>query len=304
MVLFSINYFDISTYIASGHIGLVHTNDGGDNWDFVWTFYDNGFEFGEIRTISVVNDSIAYTCGFGVKATLDSYSFILKTIDAGQSWEYVYYDDEAGWFYDLYAINKDTIFISDGGLHKSIDGGQNISQIFPYQPSPIRCIDFSNYPIGYVVGGNTMVMPGPITEFIAKTYDGGSDWEIQIDEPGIPLFNVNFINDTIGFAVGWDELILKTTNGGSISTHIKESKEKKSNVIIYPNPVNDFLFFKISDSITKDYNIEIFNAPGQLFYSQNLNTNCKIDVSGFPEGLYFVRISGNFLNDTKKVIIY
>ncbi|MFH0864796.1 MAG: T9SS type A sorting domain-containing protein [Bacteroidota bacterium] len=56
---------------------------------------------------------------------------------------------------------------------------------------------------------------------------------------------------------------------------------------IYPNPATNYLTIET----TQPSQIEILNLQGQIIYKSNTDEmNTSIDVSGFPEGLYMVKI--------------
>jgi hypothetical protein len=66
---------------------------------------------------------------------------------------------------------------------------------------------------------------------------------------------------------------------------------KTSNVIIYPNPVNDFLNFKIDPSVSAT--IELYDMQGRKVLSQSLGGNNSVFVSDLMKGIYQCRIISN-----------
>lgn len=58
---------------------------------------------------------------------------------------------------------------------------------------------------------------------------------------------------------------------------------------MYPNPVNDYL--SIKNTRHKIGKVEIFDATGRSVLNRS-EIPSLIDVSGFPEGIYFIRIAG------------
>jgi len=61
-------------------------------------------------------------------------------------------------------------------------------------------------------------------------------------------------------------------------------------VVIYPNPTNDFLHIK-SDETTIE-NVKIYDIKGALLYENNNNTNeININLSNFTAGIYFLKIN-------------
>ena len=72
---------------------------------------------------------------------------------------------------------------------------------------------------------------------------------------------------------------------------------------IYPNPANDYLMIN-TQSINND-EIQIFNAFGQnVMIVESLHNvpQQRIDISQLPSGIYFIRISNDVNNITKKII--
>ena len=72
---------------------------------------------------------------------------------------------------------------------------------------------------------------------------------------------------------------------------------------IYPNPANDYLMIN-TQSINND-EIQIFNAFGQnVMIVESLHNvpQQRIDISQLPAGIYFIRISNDVNNITKKII--
>lgn len=75
-----------------------------------------------------------------------------------------------------------------------------------------------------------------------------------------------------------------------------EEYETKFN--LYPNPVNDRLFIETTEDIKE---VIIYNIVGVPVY-QGSNITNSIEVSNFSEGIYFVRITTDKGEATKKFI--
>jgi len=62
---------------------------------------------------------------------------------------------------------------------------------------------------------------------------------------------------------------------------------KDSGVKIYPNPANGIVNIETKEALK----VEVFNVVGQLMYNnQHAATSCRIDVSNWKSGVYFVNI--------------
>jgi hypothetical protein len=68
------------------------------------------------------------------------------------------------------------------------------------------------------------------------------------------------------------------------------SNVKLSNIKIYPNPTNEFLFVKNANS--EFSKIEIFDIKGSLILTEKLVSNeQKINVNSLQKGMYFIQFS-------------
>ncbi|MBI1836486.1 MAG: T9SS type A sorting domain-containing protein [Flavobacteriia bacterium] len=59
---------------------------------------------------------------------------------------------------------------------------------------------------------------------------------------------------------------------------------------------------------TQDVTINIVNVEGKLVHSLNMTQvsgeiSQSIDVSQFPKGIYFVKISNDLISETRKIVI-
>jgi len=72
-------------------------------------------------------------------------------------------------------------------------------------------------------------------------------------------------------------------------------------LVIYPNPTNDFLNIK-SDETTIE-NVKIYDIKGALLYENKNNENqINIDLSDFTAGIYFLKINYPYGETTHKII--
>ena len=74
-------------------------------------------------------------------------------------------------------------------------------------------------------------------------------------------------------------------------------------VSLYPNPNAGIFNIKTSDSSTSTYNI--FSSNGAVLLSGKMNSNVsQLDMSGYPNGIYYIKISNtNSVSVTKKIVI-
>lgn len=67
---------------------------------------------------------------------------------------------------------------------------------------------FANYDTGYAVGGNIN------SSVFLKTTNGGSSWDLTTNTQTQWLYDVVFLNDTVGLACGYDGAMYKTVDAG------------------------------------------------------------------------------------------
>lgn len=70
-----------------------------------------------------------------------------------------------------------------------------------------------------------------------------------------------------------------------------ENFSNTNKLSIYPNPSSDII--KIQTNSYEKEEIQIYNSIGQLIKTSTILNNDKIDVSGFNNGIYFIRLKNN-----------
>ena len=194
---------------GSSALAFVSTGDGG----WVW---QNPLPQGD--QITAVDFVDSYT-GWAVGGWLDAWNMaghgvIMQTRDGGLTWhpqyrganrlnDVCFIDHKVGW-----AVGD------KGTVLKTKDGGNT----WQTQPSGtaanLASVDFVDADNGWAVAGPSGISPP--REFIFHTADGGATWEVQLDSGPLgyrPLYAVDFVSATTGWAVG-DGRILRTTDGG------------------------------------------------------------------------------------------
>lgn len=94
------------------------------------------------------------------------------------------------------------------------------------------CIDFPSDSIGYLVN---------FSGDFCSTSNSGSTWLLETSITNKKLFGVDFANDTIGYAVGEDGVIFKTTDGITWNQQTNPSTENLYGV----KAVNDTIAFAV-----------------------------------------------------------
>ncbi|MEO1383001.1 MAG: T9SS type A sorting domain-containing protein, partial [Bacteroidota bacterium] len=73
--------------------------------------------------------------------------------------------------------------------------------------------------------------------------------------------------------------------GGSLEI-VAENQLQEIGLHLYPNPVEDVLYFEIAQQMTE---VRVFNLAGQLVISQDKPQE-QLDVSRLSEGIYVLEI--------------
>ena len=72
---------------------------------------------------------------------------------------------------------------------------------------------------------------------------------------------------------------------------VEDLDNKERNIILYPNPVKDFLFIDFNDKNYQDSNYVLFDSQGKLIKTGNLNQQkSELDFSLLPTSVYIIQI--------------
>jgi len=104
-------------------------------------------------------------------------------------------------------------------------------------------------------------------------------------------------SDTIG--VTWDGATNLVVVTQDFITAIQE--KPGAGFQLYPNPI--LSQFTIESGIFHQYYVEITSLNGQQIYSKKMEgTSHEIDLSSFPNGVYFIIVRSKDLVTTRKII--
>jgi len=72
---------------------------------------------------------------------------------------------------------------------------------------------------------------------------------------------------------------------------VEDLDSKERNILLYPNPVKDFLFIDFNDKNYQDSNYVLFDSQGKLIKTGNLNQQkSELDFSLLPTSVYIIQI--------------
>ena len=205
------------------------TTDAGLNWTQVYSF-----EFNTIYDIQFLDANIGYACGENF--------LLLKTTDGGVSWNRIYIPVPEIEGHPQFMNLKKMIFFNEtsaylvggqnfngGTIIKTTDGG--ISWQYELYKSAIEGVYFFNESAGVIGGYGSM----------RRTIDSGQYYEL-LDIKNDYFNAISFLDNTIGFSVGYNGGIYKTADAGA--TWIKVEPFNK--VFQKRTHFNDILFINNS----------------------------------------------------------
>jgi photosystem II stability/assembly factor-like uncharacterized protein len=276
------------------------TTDGGLTWE----------KKGEISApedICFLNDTLGWAVGYSPFGT--DVGYIAKTIDGGETWEYLdimlpgYYIIPSG----IEFIDSLKGFIVGEGITKTTDGGKNWFS------------DYSTNAYGYDIGFLNDKY-GWICSWgqIYKTSDGGETWEAQFDT----LKNFRFEKivilkkDKVAYVLGVnDEDDTATLLRADLSgfTDVEENDgELPDNYYLaqnYPNPFNPSTTISYQLPVSSFVTLKIYNVLGQevaLLINEEKNAGQNTvtwNAEGFSSGVYIAEFdAGNFHNSIKLIL--
>lgn len=176
---------------------LKRTNDGGYSW-----YSDTLAPQGPFYEMEVSGNS-AYL--------LNYTSQIVKTINAGNTWEVLDVPPSSDRYWDIDIIDQNTLYIcgKNGELIKTVNGGHDWIDLSFYEDYNLTFMFWLDEDTGWIIDA--------LNKKILYTNDGGGSWEMSslIEE----LFtyqpeSIYFLNATTGFASTWEAMLFKTTDGG------------------------------------------------------------------------------------------
>jgi photosystem II stability/assembly factor-like uncharacterized protein len=279
---------------------LFSTQDGGKTWNYkkIIPYSFGGYD------LYFVNKNDGWLVGHN---DYNGAGEIHHTLDGGQTWELnkkksgywtykkvQFLDSLNGWVAGEYFQSE---------LLRTTNGGDSWEIIFnsPYQITDFLFQDKNH---GWIILSNVYdyhYAPYHHPTQLFYTSDGGQNWE----EFSIPCPNINaisFANLNVGWAVGYNGSILKTTTGGGITSiedrnaNLASNPDNFSLYQNYPNPFNPTTTISYQLPVSSEVELCIYNILGQRVTTLVSTTqpagNYKLrwDATGLAGGVYFYRL--------------
>jgi len=282
---------DENTGVAASRQYLIYTSDGGSNWNYI---PKPGSNMG-MTNVYIFSPSTIYLrvyCWSIDKDCPYKYSFF-RSYDLGKHWEAFDYSNIGGmnkmFFADSlngWMVGGDANGVGDQEIAKigaTKDGGKTWNLQFKDSLKPflvsLMDVSFKDKNNGIAVGrvGTALL-----------TTNGGLNWfpdniNVDLSKPYLipPVACYRNVNDPLFFGLE-GQIYYYSTN-----TYVTEQDKTLFDILISPNPANDYLTLSSNQNNAK---IEIFSTLGIKVLESEYKE--KIDVSGLAPGVYFVRIGG------------
>ena len=119
----------------------------------------------------------------------------------------------------------------------------------------------------------------------------------------VKVTDLDLRNDNVVFAATYGRGVFSGSFTNAVLTNDTFTNNK--NVSIYPNPVKDNLNINIKD-FSGEVLVKIIDSNGREVYNKNINTfniSNALDLSAFSSGIYVLKLSGEGLNYSEKIIL-
>lgn len=273
-------FIDSSTGFIANTLGSIYkTTNGADTWNEVLPKEKTWF-----RDIKFLDDRTGWFIADGL---YDEYTIIYKTTDGGDTWSPV--DSMDGLVhYEMEIINKDTILIcGQKGVLRSTDGGENWANESPNGGDDYFDMTYNNNKL-WIVGGD-------YHESIIQYSDNlGWPWKkVNSNYTFNFIKSIDFFDENIGWFVGLNGALFKTTDGGQQWVEQKLFSIDLSSVA---SPSESYVYVAGSD--------------GEFLYSSNFgqtwatkklgdfDQNPVLQFTSPSNGYYFSSNWGQFLKTT------
>ena len=303
----NIFFADLNTGFALRNNNLVSkTTNGGTNFSSS-SFTSNGLVGGN----KVVHLSAQNYLILGIDNTNDT-TFIFKSTNLGTSWSQ--FSRVNGVFFNMEFINANTGIMcgNNGAAMRTTNGGANWSALSTGTSNLLIGIHFTTTSIVYMVGSSGT---------IRKSTDAGVNWFTQPCPVTSNLRSIDvFFSDDFGLIAGANGTILKTTNGGAVTSVIQTGNEVPESFSLsqnYPNPFNPStkinFYIPLSTGVSESRGVltslKVFDMLGneiEELVNENLTPgsySVNFNASLLPSGTYFYRLQAGSFTDTKKLVL-
>jgi photosystem II stability/assembly factor-like uncharacterized protein len=252
-------------FLAGDGSTLYKTINGGTTW----TSSNNGLDASEVRQIIAWDSQRVY---------VGSNNGIYVTKNGGNTWSPTSYTSIA---YTIFLIDADTILASDiVKFRYSYDGA------LTWNEKSVPRTFFSMY---FAKTGKGVI--GDSWGRIHKTNNNGQDWEQKFN-CNSAVYDMTFINDTVGYFVADNGYIGKTTDGGESWLQVESGTIRNLKSIFFTPDGTGFIVGKdgliLRKAAVSTYSLDFYISDD----SGNQVNDVVISVNGFVYPAGITSISG------------
>jgi photosystem II stability/assembly factor-like uncharacterized protein len=194
----AVHFVDAENGWATGDEGtMLYTANGGNEWQSLTSGTDE-----DLFALFFADVDTGWVGGRG--------GLILKTTDGGATWS----PQTSGTTRQIRAIqflDHDLGWAVGGGgvILKTTDGGESWQPQTSNTTGYLMSVCFVDPQHGWIAGDDGS------QSATLKTINGGEDWQIVIPSPSTLGFgSIHFVDENVGWVVGYDAMIFKTFDGG------------------------------------------------------------------------------------------
>ncbi len=265
-------------YIATFGNWVYSSTDEGENWK------SNSFGIGEAGVTSLtIKDSLIFASTWGGKG-------IVTLANNENEWK-ARNNDVPNTYVRLVTVNNSFMYIlpSYFGVYISENNGEN------WAPLNNGLTNLELFSLAFY---ENSIFAATFDEGVFLSKNNGDYW-YKVNNGLNNLFLTSLaVNDTFAF-VGTIQGTYRAKLKDLIATSILSNDERKSRMIIYPNPANNFINISLNDFFKPEDEINIFNIYGDLILKEKIKNNTmnqRINISNLPTGIYYIQI-GNLIEN-------
>jgi hypothetical protein len=98
---------------------------------------------------------------------------------------------------------------------------------------------------------------------------------------------------------GYESVVSNTATSAPLGI----SENNLTGIMIYPNPAHEKLFINLSSPVSSEFNLELYAIDGRKIVEQKTSSKTnEMNMSGYPAGLYILKIKGDSGMLVKRII--
>lgn len=222
------------------------------------------------------------------------YIFLLCNFSFGQTQVLI----DNNWYLEKFVINGSNITYTENTNHSHIISFESLENEIILKSG--YCLTMFGL-VGNV--SNNMFNYNSLYQYVIDCNFNNDDFTLLNTITSFYLFPNNNFTYNISDVNNYKQLIFVNPQGNSaIYNNVNLSMQVfniENELILYPNPVDNILYFKSDFEINK---IKIFGFDGKLIESRLLYTGSQIDFTDMKRGIYFLEFEQNGMLTRRKII--